>query len=86
MYFFRYSKEELSESTAGIHNNELTNFLPVIQKYVHFLGIELWSNFSASSSLIPEVGKEEIWNNPFQSRLHRDLNNYSGIIRTIPNK
>lgn len=43
IFFIGYSEEGLSES---IHSNKPTHFLVGIQIYVHFLGMELWSEFS----------------------------------------
>jgi len=51
-----YSNEKLSRGIVYSHSNRPTDFLAVIKKWVHFQGMELWSEFFASSCFIPRVG------------------------------
>lgn len=50
-----YSNEKLSRGVVYSHSYRPTN-LEVIKKWAHFQGMELWSEFSASSCFIPRVG------------------------------
>lgn len=56
--YLGYSNEKLSRGIFYSHNRP-TNFLEVIKKWVHFQGMELWSEFFPSSCFIPRVGSKD---------------------------